>query len=209
MFVELTVGAFLDDLASGDPVPGGGSTAALSGALAAGLVSMVCNLTIGRRRFREAEAVLRLTLEQTEQHRSRLTTLMQEDTEVYAGVMDAYRLPVSTDQERMQRDLAWQAALAGATAVPMEIAEQCLEVLRLAVTAGQLGNPWAVSDAGAAALLAEAAGRAAGLSVEVNLKSITDMALAESYRQRLATCQRHSAALCHEVLDVVQNRMGA
>ncbi|MHB1318892.1 MAG: cyclodeaminase/cyclohydrolase family protein, partial [Anaerolineae bacterium] len=184
MFAELPVGTFLDHLASGDPVPGGGSAAALSGALAAGLVSMVCNLTIGRRRFRESEASLRLTLEQAEQHRGRLTALMQEDTEVYARVMAAYRLPVGTDEERMQRNVAWQTALEAAAAVPMEIVEQCLDVLRLAVNAGQFGNPWAVSDAGASALIAEAAGRAAGLSVEVNLRSITDMALVESYRQR-------------------------
>lgn len=209
MFVDLPVGAFLDDLASSDPVPGGGSAAALAGALAAGLVSMVCNLTIGKRRYREVEAALRLTLEQAEQHRSRLTALMQEDTEVYARVMAAYRLPVSTDGERVHRDLAWQTALAEATAVPMEIAEQCLDVVRLALTAGQLGNPWAVSDAGAAALLAEAAGRAAGLSVEVNLRSITDTALAESQRRRLAACEQQSVALRRKVLDVVQSRMGA
>jgi formiminotetrahydrofolate cyclodeaminase len=209
VFVEHPVREFLDELASGDPVPGGGSAAALAGALAAGLVSMVCNLTIGRRRFREAEPVLRRTLDQAEQHRSRLTALVQEDTEVYARVMAAYRLPAGTDMERQQRDLAWQAALADAAAGPMEIAEQCLEVLRLALMAGQLGNPWAISDAGAAALLAEAAGRAAGLSVEVNLRSMTDMPLAESYRRRLGACEQQGAVLCQEVLDSVQSRMGA
>jgi formiminotetrahydrofolate cyclodeaminase len=209
VFVELPVRAYLDKLASGEPVPGGGSTAALSGALAAALVSMVCNLTIGKRRFREAEPALLLTREQAEQHRSRLTALVQEDTEVYARVMAAYRLPVGTEEERVQREAAWQAALADAAAVPMEITEQCLDVLRLAVTAGQLGNPWAVSDAGAAALLAQAAGRAAGLSVQVNLRSITDGALAESYRQRLATCEQQSTDLCRQVLDIVQSRMGA
>jgi glutamate formiminotransferase/formiminotetrahydrofolate cyclodeaminase len=170
---------------------------------------MVCNLTIGKRRFREAEPALRLTLEQTERLRRRFMDLAEKDTEVYALVMAAYRLPDDTDEERVQRELAWQAALSDAAAIPMEIVEECLHVLRLAGTAGQLGNPWAVSDAGTAALLAEAAGRAAGLSVEVNLRSITDVSLAESYRQRLTTCEEQAASLCREVLDSVQRRMGA
>jgi formiminotetrahydrofolate cyclodeaminase len=209
VYIDHSVGAFLDELASSKPVPGGGSAAALSGALAAGLVSMVCNLTAGKRRFREAEPILREVLAQSEQCRARLCVLMQEDAQAYTRVMDAYRLSSVTEEERARRESAWQAALGQAALVPMEIAEQCQVVVGLAVTAGRLGSPWAVSDAGAAALLAEAAARAAGLSVEINVKSLADASLAESLRNSLASLETTTRALCQEALEAVQGRMGA
>ena len=153
--------------------------------------------------------MLRTVLAQSEQCLARLAALIQEDTQAYARVMDAHRLPDGTEEEREGRESAWQAALAQAAMVPMEIAEQCAEVARLAITAGRLGNPWAVSDAGAAALLAQAAARAAGLSVEINCRSFTDAVLASSLRTKLASLETSTHALCLDALAAVQARMGA
>jgi formiminotetrahydrofolate cyclodeaminase len=173
------------------------------------LDEMVCNLTVGKRRFREAEPALQQVLAQSEKCRARLGALIQEDTQAYARVMDAYRLSRATDEARALGESAWQASLKQAALIPMEIAEQCQEVVRLAVTAGRLGNPWAVSDAGAAALLAEAAARAAGLSVEINARSLSDASLAASLRSTLASLQMSTRSLCQEALEAVQSRMGA
>lgn len=185
MFVERTLAEYLDALASSEPTPGGGSTAALAGALAAGLVSMVCNLTIGKRRYRESEPGLRQVLAQAEALRGRLGELMARDAAAYDGVMRAYRLPQSTAQEQAARQSAMQQALQEATRVPLEIAEGCAQVIELALPAAELGNPWAVSDAGAGALLAEAALHAALLNVEINLRSLEDGSFAQEARQRL------------------------
>lgn len=185
MFVERTLAEYLDALASSEPTPGGGSTAALAGALAAGLVSMVCNLTIGKRRYRESEPALRQVLAQAEALRGRLGELMARDAAAYDGVMRAYRLPQSTAQEQAARQSAMQQALQEATRVPLEIAEGCAQVIELALPAAELGNPWAVSDAGAGALLAEAALHAALLNVEINLRSLEDGSFAQEARHRL------------------------
>ena len=207
MYIDHTLAAFLDELASREPVPGGGSAAALAGATAAGLVSMVCNLTIGKRRYRDAETVLTEVLAQSEERRHRLMMLVDEDTRAYARVMAAYRLPRNTAADQAERERTWQAALEQAAAVPMDVAEACLGVLSLAESAAKLGNPWAVSDAGAAALLAEAAAEAAGLSVEVNLVSISDASLAAQYRERMAASKQACAELRERVLQVAQQRM--
>ncbi len=184
MFSESTVGAYLDALASSEPVPGGGSTAALAGSLAAGLVSMVCRLTIGKRRFREVEAALREVLDQAEALRQRMLNLMERDATAYAGVMQAYRLPNSSPEEQASRQQAMQQALEEATLAPLEIAEGCAQILDLALPAAEAGNPWAVSDAGAAALLAEAALHAALLNVQINLRSLAPGPLADEARRR-------------------------
>jgi len=209
VFTDHTVSGFLDELASADPVPGGGSACALAGATAAALVSMVCNLTVGKRRYKDVESTLRDVLAQSEFHRARLMQLLEDDTEVYNRVMSAYRMPTETDAECTAREEAWQAALLDAAAVPMAIARECLGVVQLAETAGRHGNAWAVSDAGAAALLAKGAARAAGLSVEVNLRSIRDKAIVSGYRDDLASLEQEAQSICQRALDAVQARMGA
>jgi methenyltetrahydrofolate cyclohydrolase len=184
MFLERTLADYIDALASSEPTPGGGSTAALAGSLAASLVSMVCNLTIGKRRYREAEPTLREVLAQAEALRGRLGELMERDVAAYDGVMRAYRLPQGTAQEQDARQGAMQQALQEATRVPLEIAEGCAQVIELALPAAELGNPWAVSDAGAAALLAEAALHSALLNVQINLRSLHEGPFAQEARRR-------------------------
>jgi methenyltetrahydrofolate cyclohydrolase len=208
VFTDLSVSTFLDELASAEPVPGGGSAAAVAGALAASLVSMVCQLTIGRRRFQDVTPMLLEVLAQSEAARQRLAALAQEDTEVYSGVMAAYRMPGESAEEQTVRDQAWQSALIQAALVPMEIAELCRQVVDLALPTSQTGNPWAVSDAGVAALLGEAALRAALLSVDINLKSIRNSDAVADLNRRVELVLSELPSARDRVLAAVHERMG-
>lgn len=185
MFTELTVSEFLEALASKEPVPGGGSGAALAGALGAALISMVCNLTIGKRGYEESWEPLTELRERSEALRVRIAELLEADTQAYGKVMDAYRLPRDSAEAKAARQEAIQAALRYAAEVPLQIAESCGEVVDLALPAAEMGNRWAVTDAGVGALLAEAAMHAALLNVEINLASIGDQAFVQAARRRI------------------------
>jgi formiminotetrahydrofolate cyclodeaminase len=209
VYPDHSVRTFLDELASPDPVPGGGSAAAVAGALAAGLVSMVCRLTVNRRRFEAATPLLAGVLAQSEEIRQRLTELAQQDTEVYGTVMAAYRLPSGSDDERNARDVTRERALQQAALVPLEAAELCRRIVTLALAAGQSGNPRVVSDAGVAALLAAAALRSALLSVEINVKGIRDAAFAAGLVRRMEAALDGLDATRDSALAAVRERMGA
>ncbi len=186
MFTDLKVNEFLDALASKDAVPGGGSGAALAGALGAALVSMVCNLTIGKKGYEDAWEPLTGVRERSEALRARIVELLEADTQAYAKVMEAYRMQRGTDKAKAARKEAMQAALRHAAEVPLQIAESCGEVVDLALPAAEMGNRWAVSDAGVGALLAEAAMHAALLNVKINLASIDDAAYVQATRDRIS-----------------------
>ena len=179
--VELSVSDFLDQLGSPAPVPGGGSVAALTGAQAAGLVAMVCHLTIGKKRYAEYEAELKAVLAEADALRADLTNLLQADVEAYAGLNAAYRLP----KDAPGRAEAIQASLIPATEVPLQIAEKSAAVFDLAPVVVQKGSKVAVSDAGMAALLAAAAIRSGALNVRINLAALTDEAAKADFAARL------------------------
>jgi len=202
-FTAKTVDQFLDALASSEPVPGGGSGAALAGALAAGLLSMVCNLTIGKKGYEGVQADLEAILARSEAIRRELPDLLQADTQVYGAVMEAYRLPRKSPEEKAAREAAMQASLKEAAQVPLTIAARCAEIVTLCLPAAQKGNKWAVSDAGVAVALAEAAMRGALLNVYINLSSIQDEAFAAQLRARIAEITEGKAALQAEVSEVV------
>jgi methenyltetrahydrofolate cyclohydrolase len=181
---EMPVHDFLDALASKNPAPGGGGGAAMAGALAAALASMVCNLTLGKEKYAAVQDEIRALLDKTEALRQQLTRLVEADEEAYNVLSAAYRLPKETGEQKAARTAAIQKALINATATPMEIAQACVEVLALCGPIAEKGNVGAVSDAGVAALLAEAGLRSAALNVQINLATIKDAEfVAESSRQ--------------------------
>ena len=179
------VQVFLEKLAGPSATPGGGSAAALAGAMGAALVSMVCNLTVGKKRFTDVEDELSGVLEKTETLRQQLTNLADADTHAFDQVMAAYRLPRETQEEQTARTAAIQAALRQATQVPLETAIACASVLRLAAQVIAKINPNSLSDAGAAALLAEAGLRGAQLNVAINLADIHDPVFVQDMQQQL------------------------
>ncbi len=185
LLVEMPVRGFLDELASASPAPGGGSVAALAGAIAAALTLMVSRLTIGREKFRAQEETMRGALGRAEDLRHRLLALVDKDTEAFLRVISAYRMPKGTDAEKRARAQAVQRAVVAATEVPLEVAALSLEALEMAAVALEHGNPNTASDAGVAFLMALAGARGASLNVRINLDSIDDEVAREKLRHRL------------------------
>jgi len=169
-----TIQSFLDALASGEPTPGGGGAAALTGAQAAALVSMVLNFTVGKKKYAAVDEEMRSYLVETEQLRAELTALIDEDERAFAGVAATYTMPKESDDEKAARTAAMQSALKVAAAVPFVIAEKCMRVMQLAVPVGAKGNANVVSDAATANYLALSAFKSALVNVNVNLTFIKD-----------------------------------
>ncbi|MDR3279982.1 MAG: cyclodeaminase/cyclohydrolase family protein [Synergistaceae bacterium] len=182
-----TIKVFLDELASDSPAPGGGSVAALGGALGAALVSMVSNLTIGKEKYRENWAAMEEIAQESERLRGEFVRLMNEDTESFNVFMSAMKMPRDTDEQKAARGSALADAAKGATEVPLSTLEKCAEMACLASRAVSLGNPNTASDAGSAVLLAEAAGKGAAYNVRINLPGIKDEIYAAEARRRMAS----------------------
>ncbi len=208
MYVEKPMIVFLDRLASRSPEPGGGAVSALVGALGAALVSMVGNLTLGKEKYADVQDQVEELLEHSEKLRDELQGLIQRDTEVYAEVSAAYKMPRESEEEKAARSSSIQKALKTATEVPFEIAEKCLEVARVSQTAAEIGNVGAVSDAGVAALLAEAAAQSAALNVKINVKSIEDRDFAEARWSRVREILDETALLRERVVKLTYEKLG-
>ena len=170
----LPIDQFLDLLASSSPTPGGGGVAALVGALAAGLISMVSNLTIGKERYADVQEEVKELLARSEELRARLHSLIDEDARAYELVMAAYRLPKDTEEEKKARSARIQQATIEASRVPLETAKECARVLDLAGPAARITNAQAIGDVIMAAYLAEAALKGAVDNIYINLRGVKD-----------------------------------
>lgn len=169
---------FLGAVASSAPAPGGGSVAAHAGALGAALAQMVAGLTIGKKKYASVDAEMKELAIGAAALANALSALVKRDADAYTEVSNAYALPKATDAEKASRDAAVQAALVKAADIPLETARACADVADLALAAAERGNANAVSDAGVAALLAEAGCKAASYNVRINAASITDRDIA-------------------------------
>lgn len=198
---------FLDELASKSATPGGGSAAALMGAQGAALVSMVCNLTIGKPKFAEVEVEMKEVLGKAEALRSQLTGLIQADIDVFNRLMSRYALPKESDDEKATRSTAIQEFLKDATDVPMQCVHACAEVIRLSKVAADLGNPSAVSDAGAAVMAAYGGLKSSALNVYINLGSIKDKSFSEAKLGELEQVTENIEQLVNEIYQVVKTRL--
>ena len=202
-----TIAAFLDGLASSSPTPGGGGAAAISGAMGAALVSMVCNLTIGKKKYVEVEAELKGVLEKSEALRAELTGMIADDVRAFDAVMGAYGLPKATDEEKAARAARIQEALREATDVPLACCRVCREVIDLAEIAAEKGNLNVISDAGVAMLSAYAGLRSAALNVYVNAKGLDDRAFAEERLKELESLLAEADAINERVYAVVKAKV--
>ncbi len=198
---------FLEALASKSATPGGGSAAALVGAQGAALVSMVCNLTIGKSKFAEVEAELKDVLEQAEAIRSQLTGLIQADIDVFNRLMSKYSLPKESDDEKAIRTAAIQEVLKDATEVPMQCVHACADVIRLSKIAAELGNPSAVSDAGAAVMAAYGGLKSSALNVYINVRSLKDNAYADAKLLELEQASEGIEELVDSIYQTVKGRL--
>lgn len=169
-----SIGTFPDLVAEGTPTPGGGSVAAHCGVLAAALGQMMCNLTIGKKKYAEVESQVKEVLRQLDNLRAGLCQGIEEDALSFDGVMEAMRLPKETDGEKLARENAIQQATRNAVAVPLRTAEQALSVLEMLAELAEVGNRNVLTDVAVGASLAEVAVRGAYYNVLVNLKSLND-----------------------------------
>jgi methenyltetrahydrofolate cyclohydrolase len=182
MLVDHTVRELLERVASGEPVPGGGSIAALCAALAAGLAEMVAHLTVGRLDDPALDREMNDLIDRARALRSELTRAVDHDSEAYSKVMQAYRGPKSTDELKRLRTEAIQEALKEAARVPLAVAEMGVEILGLASIAVNKGNRNAVTDGLVGALMARSAVLAAIANVRINLQSIIDEGFVQKAR---------------------------
>jgi methenyltetrahydrofolate cyclohydrolase len=183
---DLTVAEFLTRLASGDPTPGGGSASALAGALGASLVSMVCNLTVGREKYAGHDAEVRGILAAATQLAESLRDGIDQDAAAYDQVMAAFKLPRMSDEEKAARQDAIQTATREAALTPLALAQAGAQVIELAERAIGKTNVNAASDLAVAALLGVAALDGAAANVEINLASLKDATVRDDLARRLA-----------------------
>jgi formiminotetrahydrofolate cyclodeaminase len=200
-------GDFAELVAAGTPTPGGGSVAAYSGVLAAALAEMVCNLTIGKKKYADAESRLKEIKAELERLRRRLGELIDEDAASFDRAMAAYRLPKDTDEQRAERAERIELALAGAAEVPYETARLSFEALKLIAELRTVGNPNAFSDLTVAAQLARTALRGAYYNVGINVSQMSDQDATGNMRQALKEMIAAAEDLTRQVEDDMLTRI--
>lgn len=196
---DRTIREFLEALGSAAPAPGGGGAAALSGALGAALVSMVCSLTLGRERWAEFEPLAAEAGARARALAQSLAENIGRDADAFNGVMAALRMPKGTEAERAARSVALQGGYRAAIAVPEEVAKNCLAVLRLAKDLVGRSNANAANDLSVAALQAQAGLAGALENVAVNLRSIKDEAYVKEKRAWMSGLEEEGERLLREI----------
>ncbi len=203
MLTELTITEFLEKTASGSATPGGGSVAALSAALAAGLSEMVANLTIGKKGYTASEADMRALAEKARGLKDKLAQDIDRDSEAYAEVLAAFQLPKNTENDKNQRQQAIQKGLAAAASVPLSVAKDALIVMELAAMAVEKGNRNTVTDGAVAAMTARTAVLSAVYNVKINLGSIEDVDFKNDMMAQVEELEREAIKRENEILATV------
>lgn len=201
--VDLNIKDFTEELASASPAPGGGSVAALCGVLGTALCQMVSNLTLGRKKYDDAQDVMTDIKDKTHETAASLLQLVDEDTESYNRVIGAYKLPTGTSAEKQRRQGAIQDALKAAAATPFKTLEVSAAAMPLVQTVIENGNPNCITDAGVAAELINTAVRGAAYNVCINLMDIRDQAFASDLKQKAAAI----VLSVQKQTDSVRNRL--
>jgi len=205
-FAQYRLDQFLDALASDAPTPGGGTAAAMGGAMGASLAEMVAALTLSKEKYADAHEAMRAIADAAQVARAELVRLAAEDSEAYDAVVAARRLPKDTEDQKTERARRISAANAHAAEVPMQTARAAVRLLLALPDLAEKGNPNAVSDVGAAALLLDACNEAALLNVGINLSGIEDPDLVAGMQRETADLQEESQRLRSQVVALVRKR---
>jgi len=205
--VSRTVREFLDEVASGNPAPGGGSVSALAGSLGAALGCMVANLTLGKPGYEAATGEISDALQKLETLRKDLLNIVEEDTQAFNRVSVAYLMSKESGTQKVERSKAIQEALKGATQVPLKLTRKCASALDLLKALAAKGNPSAASDAGVGALMIYGGLMGASLNVEINLGGMKDQEFAARMRKELEGNTAFAAEKLKEILATCRSRM--
>jgi formiminotetrahydrofolate cyclodeaminase len=212
LLMDKTVREYCDILASKEPAPGGGSTAALSGALAASLTMMVVNLSVGKKSYEALDESIKNTFiaegEEIQALKDQLTGLVDEDTEAFNKFMAAMKLPKDTDEQKAERNAKMQEASIYALQVPLTTAQRCFEILQNQETIATYGNKNAVSDVGVGALLALAGLEGAVLNVKINVPGIEDEGIKDLAIHTCKELLEKGRTLQKKIMDTVNSRIG-
>ena len=208
MITQSSIERFLDDLASGAPTPGGGSAAAIIGAMGAALVSMVCSVTLGKKGLEAVAPEMKTVREQSEKLRLRLTAMVAEDVAAFEALMAAYRLPKASEVDKARRAEAIQSTLRAATETPLDCARACAQVIGLAQRAGENGYSGVISDAGVGVLAAHTALRSAALNVYINAPSLQDREFAQQALAEVHELLEAGGRRSEAVYALVRGKLG-
>jgi formiminotetrahydrofolate cyclodeaminase len=201
MSKDISLSQLLVELSSKAGAPGGGSVAGLAGAFASAMISMVCNLTIGKKKYQEFEDEMKQNLEYAEKLREEFLLLAGKDAEVFNEVMEAYRLPHESDDEKNERKIAVEEATKRASLVPMDILRRCEYIAKLSRSVALKGNENSISEAGVAATMTLAAGQSASLNILINLSTISD----EDFISKLKSEQENVLKTIKDISDETMN----
>ena len=204
---ELKTAEFVDLLASDAPAPGGGSAAALEGALGAALTAMVCGLTVGKKKYAEFQELAESAQAKATDLKARFVDVMDRDTEAFNVVSAAFGMPKATDEEKAARSAAIQKGLEGCTKTPFEMMELAVETLELTASILGKSNDSAASDLGVSALSLRAAIQGAWLNVLINIGSLKNKELAEDYRKKGEALLAKALPLADQIYDTVVKAM--
>jgi formiminotetrahydrofolate cyclodeaminase len=202
--IEMPLGQFLNLLASDAPAPGGGSVAALAGAQAAALMAMVCRLTIGKKKYAEAEADAKTALAELEELQAELSALVDADTAAYEAFGAALALPKETDEQKAERRAAMQVAAKVASRIPARTLETAFAVAKIIVRLYRRTNRNCLSDAGTALQMARAAAAGAAFNVLINLPGTGDEAFNREHAARVAEIRQAMATLTAGAIDDIE-----
>ena len=206
---NLTVTAFVDELSSESPAPGGGSVAALCGSLSVALSSMVANLTHSKKGFENSKDLMNNLAERAQKLKAGFVRAIDEDTKAFNRIGEARQLPKDTDENKQRRDAAIEQANKEATLVPLGVLEDALVAVELAETVASKGNPNCLSDAGVAGLTARAAADGAFYNVLINLPSVSDTSFTSDVKKRAVTAadeiRKRADALHQQVVAKLQS----
>src|ERR1051326_1978640 len=205
--ITKSLAPFLDELASSSPAPGGGSVAALSGAIGSALTSMVCNLTIGKKKYQDVEPEMNAILQKSEVLRKIFTKLVEQDTEAFNKVMEAFDLPKDSEDQKALRSAAIQEATKEAALIPLEVMKHVVAAITLVKLVAEKGNANSVSDAGVSALMLHAACEGAALNVQINLSGIRDTEFVGWRSGEVDSLRRTSKMKSDEILEIVARKI--
>ena len=200
---DLSIREFLSKTASGSPVPGGGSIAALSAAIAASLSEMVAHLTIGKKGFEAKEEQMNDIVEAAAEYRNKLIKDIDRDADSYNDVLTAFRLPKGNEQEDKIRKQAIQDAFKKASLVPLDVAKNAFKIIELADGVVKHGNKNAVTDGAVAVMMARTAVLSALYNVKINLSSIKDVDFVERIRKDITSLESEIKNKEREILSGV------
>lgn len=207
MNVEKTLKEYLDDLSSNSPTPGGGNVAALCGVLSASLGTMVCNLTVGKKKYSDVEQEIISVRTNLEIFRQKFIDLARKDNEAFDKVMDAFKLPKENDEQKSIRAQKIDQATFAAAEVPDEVIKTCKELLPLINTVAEKGNQNSLSDAGVAALLLSASAQGAYLNVMINCLALKNQTIAAEVLKSAGIRTDEVKNDSNSILDNIKRRL--